>query len=36
MIIVFARERSERGNLLPGDRHVGLRPPCDDHEIKAL
>ena len=36
MIIVFARERSDRDNLLPGDRHVGLRPPRDDDEIKAL
>ena len=29
MMIVFARERSDCGNLMPRDRHVGLRPSRD-------
>ena len=31
MIVVFAPERSDRGTLIPRDRHVGLRPSRDDN-----
>ena len=34
--LVIARKRSDRGNLISRDRHVGLRPTRDDDNIKAL
>jgi hypothetical protein len=40
----MARERSDRGNLMPRDRHVGLLPPrdnakwrsCDKHKVSEI